>query len=121
MRSLLEIPGYQYKILRSYFQKRVLVYVTEVGQKWFHITSIALRSTILGPVLSNVMYDEVLRSKFPVGVAIVGFADDNTLEVYGESIEEVVFTVDNEKMLDHTGSRIHTFFEPSLRKTKLVI
>ncbi|EDW87005.2 uncharacterized protein Dwil_GK21198, partial [Drosophila willistoni] len=38
------------------------------------------------------MYDEVLRLKFPAGVVIVGFADDITLEVYGESIEEVELT-----------------------------
>lgn len=32
---------------------------------------------------------QVLRFKFPVDVAIIGFADDFTLQVYGDTIAEV--------------------------------
>lgn len=88
----LGIPGFQYKILGSYFQNRVLVYDTEVDRKCFHITSGVPQGSILGLVLWNVMYEEVLRFKFSVRVEIVGFAGDITLEVYGESIEEVKLT-----------------------------
>lgn len=41
------------------------------------------------------MYDEVLRLEYPVGVEIVGFANDITLVVYGETIEEVELTTDH--------------------------
>lgn len=48
----------------------------------------------LGPVLWNVMHDDVILSlKLPAEVAVVGFADYIMLSVCGESIEEVELTV----------------------------
>lgn len=51
------------------------------------------RSSILGMMLCDGMYDEVLKRKFSVRVVIVGFADDITSEVYGACIEKVELTV----------------------------
>lgn len=47
----------------------------------------------------------MLKIKFSAGVAIVNFADNITLEVYGESIEEVELVAAPSISLDWMRSR----------------
>lgn len=85
----MRVPGYLCSMLKSYFQNRVLVYETELGQKSIRITAGVPQGSILGPTLWNAMYDGVLMLELPNGVEIVGFADDVVLTVTGETLEEV--------------------------------
>src|SRR5450830_1037148 len=85
----MKVPDYLCKILRSYFQNRVLVYETAEGRKSVNITAGVPQGSILGPTLWNGMYNGVLTLKLPKGVVIVGFADDIVLSVTGETLEEV--------------------------------
>lgn len=85
----LRVPGYLYRILKSYFQNRILIYETDSGQRTMRITAGVPQGSILGPTLWNAMYDGVLKLDVPRGVKIVGFADDIVLTVSGETHEEV--------------------------------
>ena len=85
----MRVPSYLRRILRSYFQNRVLTYETSVGQKTVNVTAGVPQGSILGPTLWNGMYNGVLTLRLPRGVVIVGFADDIVLSVTGETLEEV--------------------------------
>ena len=65
------------------------MYETDSGWVFSTVTADVLQGSILGPVLWNIMYDGVLRLRFPQGVDIVGFADDIVLTVTRGSTEEV--------------------------------
>lgn len=85
----MRVPEYLCRILKSYFESRVLVYDTVEGRKLVIVTAGVPQGFILGPTLWNGMYNGVLTLRLPSGVEIVGFADDIVLSVTGGSLEEV--------------------------------
>uniref|UniRef100_A0A2M4ADW9 Putative waldo-6 aae n=1 Tax=Anopheles triannulatus TaxID=58253 RepID=A0A2M4ADW9_9DIPT len=85
----MRVPDYLCRILRSYFEDRVLLYDSAEGRKTARITAGVPQGSILGPCLWNAMYDGVLTLPLPEGVQIVGFADDIVLSVTGISVDDV--------------------------------
>jgi hypothetical protein len=85
----LGVPENLFRLLGDYFNNRILIYDTEVGQERMKVSAGVPQGSILGAILWNIMYDSVLRLKLPIGVEIVGFADDIVLVVLGDSKEHV--------------------------------
>lgn len=82
-----KVPDYLCRILSDYFGNRTLCDHTSASQKNVTISAGVLQESILGPTMWNAMYKGVLTLELPTGVKIIGFADDITLVVVGESLE----------------------------------
>jgi hypothetical protein len=54
-----------------------------------HVHQTDEKGSVLGPLLWNIMYDEVLRLKLPEGVTLIGFADDIAVVMVAKHIHQI--------------------------------
>lgn len=74
--------------VRSYLHDRTIV--TDHGQS-FQVTCGVPQGSVLGPVLWNVAYDDILKAEVPTNVTLVAFADDLAIVTEGKSMEEIKY------------------------------
>ena len=73
------MPAHLVRIISSYFSERILLNGTTEGVMEYEITGGVPQGSVLGPLLGNLLSDEVLYLPMLRRVQIIGHADDITV------------------------------------------
>lgn len=80
-----EADGYLRTMIKSYLNERTL----ETDKENYELSCGVPQGSVLGPLLWNLLYDDVLRENMPSGVTLLGFADDTAVVVVAKDKEEL--------------------------------
>lgn len=93
-----EVPLCLIRLFQSYFHDRTVEVVCTGavnGILQVAVTCGVPQGSVVGPLLWNMAYDQVLRVEFQANVSLIGFADDTLVVASGRTSEEVEESANN--------------------------
>lgn len=83
-----EFPGYLIEIIKNYLNSRVVEYPLHHGKMGLRTVYAGVpQGSVLGPLLWNIAYDEVLETRLDPGCFLIGYADDTLIIVTADSVD----------------------------------
>lgn len=82
-------PAYLVEIVKDYLKDRMLSFETPEGGEMIPVTRGVPQGSVLGPLLWNLMFDDVLRIDLPEGTQTVCYADDTIVTTVGTDAKTV--------------------------------
>lgn len=96
-----DVPAYLQQMVSSYLEDRRLLIETGVDSTTeIDVTCGVPQGSILGPTLWDIQYDGLLRTRHPVGVKFLAFADDVAL------VAEARDSVQLEQLLSTSAQKV---------------
>lgn len=87
-------PGYLVNIIRDYFRDRTVEYpIAGGGIACRKVCAGVPQGSVLGPLLWNIVYNEVLETYLFPGCHVLGYADDTLVLVSARSIDRLTVKV----------------------------
>ncbi|CAD7084849.1 unnamed protein product [Hermetia illucens] len=86
--ATITVPTYLAAIIDSYLHEPSLWYNTDDGPKKYVVSAGIPQNSVLGPLLWNIMYNDVFKLPFSEEATVVGCADDIALVVIAKHLED---------------------------------
>ncbi len=91
---------YIHNIIRNYFRDRVVFAQTASGIVRKEMTCGVPEESVLGPLLWNIAFDDILKEEVPPGVSIIYNADDTLVVMAEDNISMLERKVNTETLLE---------------------
>lgn len=82
------LPGYLTRIIQNYLHERYIIYDGKISRRY--INRGVPQGSALGPLLWVATYDGILRHPVPKGIRVIGYTDDTTIIVQGDTLEDIL-------------------------------